>query len=260
MVRPAAERVEERRRQFEAGTPVTPHADALAAFFEGESFSPVISTDGRAIVLDLGADSPHFAGNTANVDVTTLGALIDAEMSRQDTGFAFGRWGEHRALYDNEHFSAGQEDSRTIHMGVDLFCAPLTEVRAPFAGVVEFVANNARELDYGPMIVLRHASRDGHEFFTLYGHLDLASVRRLQRGQAVAAGDVIAVIGAPPENGNWPPHLHFQLILDLLGLGADFPGVASAAQQDFWLALSPNPACFFAGFDSVTLDARRAED
>src|SRR5207237_423884 len=48
-------------------------------------------------------------------------------------------------------------------------------------------------------------------------------------------------IGAPPINGDWPPHLHFQIIIDLLELDRDFPGVAFASQRAIWTSLSPNP-------------------
>src|SRR5258707_11554073 len=37
------------------------------------------------------------------------------------------------------------------------------------------------------------------------------------------------------------PHVHFQIILDLLDLGADFPGVAYASQRSVWMSLSPDP-------------------
>jgi len=42
-------------------------------------------------------------------------------------------------------------------------------------------------------------------------------------------------------NGGWPPHLHLQLITDLLDKDGDFPGVASPAERSLWLALSPDP-------------------
>jgi 4-aminobutyrate aminotransferase-like enzyme len=57
----------------------------------------------------------------------------------------------------------------------------------------------------------------------------------------VEAGQVIARVGAPPTNGDWPPHLHFQVILDLLEKGADYPGVALPSQQVIWTSLSPDP-------------------
>ena len=38
----------------------------------------------------------------------------------------------------------------------------------------------------------------------------------VDEGDQVEKGQQIATIGPPPENGNWPPHLHFQIMLDLL--------------------------------------------
>src|SRR5258708_1956966 len=46
---------------------------------------------------------------------------------------------------------------------------------------------------------------------------------------------------AMAENGGWPPHLHFQVITDLLDRGTDFPGVALAAERGIWAELSPSP-------------------
>jgi 4-aminobutyrate aminotransferase-like enzyme len=47
-------------------------------------------------------------------------------------------------------------------------------------------------------------------------------------------------VGEEIENGGWAPHLHFQVILDLLELNADFPGVAYASQRAVWTSLSPD--------------------
>ena len=76
----------------------------------------------------------------------------------------------------------------------------------------------------------------------------------MTEGTAVEAGEGIARVGAPPENGNWAPHLHFQPILDLLGLDADFPGVASRKEKDKWFELSPLPGVFFPDCDASQLD------
>ena len=120
------------------------------------------------------------------------------------------------------------------------------------------MANNRAELDYGPMLVLRHETETGEPFFTLYGHLRQTSIAGIVVGQAVAGGDKIAEGGSPPENGNWPPHLHIQIICDLLGLGADFPGVALRSERDKWLELSPSPAMFFPENDGKSLIAAAA--
>jgi len=213
----------------------------------------IIETDGKAIVLDLSTGSRLRGVPVAGLGAGRLGKLIDESMDEAGTGFAFGRYAEPRELYTSEHFASDVEP-RTIHMGIDLFCAAGAPVSAPLDGRVELTANNARELDYGPMLVLRHQDEDGEAFFSLYGHLGPEVLDELEAGQAVSAGQRIATIGAPPGNGNWPPHLHFQLILDLRGLGADFPGVASAGERDYWLGLSPSPAAFFPEYDAGRLE------
>lgn len=213
----------------------------------------IIDTDGKAIVLDLSTGS-HLRGEpVAGLDVRRLGKLIDDAMAEAGTGFAFGRYAEPRDLYTSDHFTGGEE-KRTVHMGIDLFCVAGTPVAAPLDGRVEIRANNARELDYGPMLVLRHEDDDSETFFTLYGHLGPQVLDELEMGQAVSAGQRIATVGSPPGNGNWPPHLHFQLILDLKNLGADFPGVASASEREYWLGLSPSPAGFFPEYDAGKLE------
>jgi murein DD-endopeptidase MepM/ murein hydrolase activator NlpD len=215
----------------------------------------IIETDGRAIVLDLSTGATLNGRPIAGHDVGELSAAIDEAMASAGTGFAFGRWGEPRELYANDNFAeAHTGEMRTIHLGIDLFCRAGTPIHAPLAGVVEHAANNAAELDYGPLVILRHEPPGDDAFFTLYGHLSLETLERIQVGQAVRAGDEIATVGSPPVNGNWPPHLHFQVIRDLLGRGVDFPGVAPASERDYWLNLSPSPARFFAAMEAALLE------
>lgn len=216
---------------------------------------PVITTDGKAIVLDLSTGSRLRGRQINSLGLEEFSTLIDEDMREAGTAFAFGRYAEPRELYSNANFASEETgESRTVHMGLDLFCAADTPVNAPFDGTVELLSNNARELDYGPMIVLRHATDTGQVFYTLYGHLSLDTLESIQQGQEVRAGEQIATVGAPPHNGKWPPHLHLQVILDLMGLDADFPGVACAGRQDYWLTLSPSPAAFFPQYDAKSLE------
>ncbi|MEC7193334.1 MAG: aminotransferase class III-fold pyridoxal phosphate-dependent enzyme, partial [SAR324 cluster bacterium] len=77
--------------------------------------------------------------------------------------------------------------------------------------------------------------------FTLYGHLDPECLELWRPGDSIQAGTRIARIGASPRNGNWPPHLHLQVISHRLGWETDFPGVALPSEQSFWKEISPNP-------------------
>lgn len=206
----------------------------------------IIKTDGNAIVLDLSSGSQLQGQEIAGLDAKQLGKLIDVCMSDAQTDFAFGRYGEPRDLYSNDNFTAANGgESRTIHLGIDLFCKADTPVFAPLDGTVEIVTNNDRDLDYGPLVILRHAIDSDRAFFTLYGHLSLDTLERVTAGQNVRAGQQIASVGSPPTNGNWPPHLHLQVIDDLMDFAADFPGVACRSEMQHWMRVSPSPAIFF---------------
>ncbi|HET8735229.1 MAG TPA: aminotransferase class III-fold pyridoxal phosphate-dependent enzyme, partial [Pricia sp.] len=45
--------------------------------------------------------------------------------------------------------------------------------------------------------------------------------------------------------GNWVPHLHFQIMLSMLGYAIDFPGVAYHRQVAVWKILCPDPNLLF---------------
>ncbi len=129
-----------------------------------------------------------------------------------------------------------------MHLGVDLFAPAGTAVHAPLDGVVHIAADNAAPLDYGPVVVLRHETDAGDPYFTLYGHLSRQSLFGCSPGRTVPAGEAFAHIGGADVNGGWTPHLHFQIITDLLGLGRDFPGVCRASERGAWMVFSPDPA------------------
>src|SRR4029077_21199272 len=95
-------------------------------------------------------------------------------------------------------------------------------------------------LDYGPLVILRHSTGE-EAFLTLYGHLSADSLEGLDVGQPVRRGEPFARVGTRDENGGWPPHVHVQVILDLLGRDADFPRVAPARERALWTSLSPDP-------------------
>ena len=254
--------IEALERQI-SGRPVVERATELTSYLRSPELKPVtiVRTDGNAIVLDLSRGSMMLGEPLSGLAVDRFSRLIEKAMAAAGTGFAFGRWAERREVYSNDLFASDATEAiRDVHLGIDVFCSSGTPVHAPLDGVVRIKANNAQELDYGPLLILEHESRDGDAFFSLYGHLAAKSVASIEEGQRIAAGEKIAEIGAPPENGNWPPHLHFQLILDLLELDAAFPGVAFAGQLDMWLALSPLPDRFFPECAPEALDAYRDHD
>jgi 4-aminobutyrate aminotransferase-like enzyme/Ser/Thr protein kinase RdoA (MazF antagonist) len=212
----------------------------------GNTFSSVLPVDVRAqptVVLDLGIESPLISGKPEENTEPALTPRIAAIMRDADAHVAIGRYDEARLIYTAPFFAGSRPESerRTIHIGLDLFADAGTAVHAPFDGVVHAFANNAVPQDYGPVIILRHETDGGDQFFTLYGHLSRTSLDGLELGQRIARGKCFAWLGDPNENVGWTPHLHLQIITDLLGLGTDFPGVAPASQRAVWRSLSPDP-------------------
>ena len=154
-----------------------------------------------------------------------------------------GGYDEDRAIYDGPVFAAGAgEEPRTIHLGIDLFAAAGTPVFAPLAGRVHSFQDNANPKDYGPTVILEHSVTTELTFYTLYGHLSRQSLVGLHVGQDIAAVTQIATLGDAEVNGGWPPHLHFQIILDMGTAHRDFPGVFKKSECARWKLICPDPA------------------
>lgn len=150
-----------------------------------------------------------------------------------------GKYLEERNIYQSDNYIE-QSDKRTIHLGIDLFVKAETPVYTPLDGVVHSFANRDIALDYGPVIILKH-TLENIVFYTLYGHLSQSSLTNLYVGKVFGKGSVVGYIGSYPSNGNWPPHLHFQLITEMLDYTGDYPGVCSKSRKKLWSSLSPNP-------------------
>jgi len=129
---------------------------------------------------------------------------------------------------------------RRLHLGVDIWGKPYTPVMSPCDAVIHSFAFNDEFGDYGATIILSH-NLEGIAFHTLYGHLSLNSIRNLREGGNVTAGDVIGEFGIPSENGQWPPHLHFQIIDDIGEWSGDYPGVCKYSERELYLNNCPDP-------------------
>ena len=196
-------------------------------------------------VFDLSVGSPLIPNPGLVEDTESFSRLLFGEMRRTGAAAGVGRYGEARLVYTAAAFRPPDRplaEGRTVHIGIDLFLEPGAPIFAPLDGTVHSVRNNAARLDYGPTIILEHRPGDGTPaFYTLYGHLSAASIRGLMKGRTIHKGELFAAVGAFPENGDWPPHLHFQIILDMLGKEGDFPGVARASEREVWRSLCPDP-------------------
>ncbi len=150
-----------------------------------------------------------------------------------------GRYGETRLQYINDSFRIKVNDGYnwlTTHMGIDLFYNPGTPIFAPLDGIIHSFSNNSDK--FGPTLILEHIF-ENRKFYTLYGHLD--SIDNFDIGKSIKKGEKIAEIGSYDINGKCTPHLHFQLILDLLGYEGTFPGVVEHRYRRIWKKICPDP-------------------
>jgi murein DD-endopeptidase MepM/ murein hydrolase activator NlpD len=155
---------------------------------------------------------------------------------------AFGGYIEKRALYDRSDYfkNVAESEKRNIHLGTDLWCKAHTDVLAVLAGEVHSFKYNSNYGDYGPTIILRHVIKD-EIFYSLYGHLSTQSIENIKIGAAVLQGQVIGTLGVAAVNGDYAPHLHFQIIRNLEDNFGDYPGVASENDIPFYKSNCPDP-------------------
>lgn len=156
--------------------------------------------------------------------------------------YGYGGYLENREIYKrSEHFQQGE--ARNFHLGVDIWTEAGHSLYAPLAGTVHSFADNDNFGDYGPTIILQHQLND-LQIYTLYGHLSRESLNDLKERQVISKGQKFCEIGDFPENGDWPPHLHFQVMTDMLNKKGDFPGVCSASELSKYREICINPEVF----------------
>ncbi len=167
---------------------------------------------------------------------------IDKYVTSKKAKIAYGGYNERRNLYQQSVIF--QDDSkpspREVHIGLDLWSEAGTIVLAALDGTIHSFQDNEGFGNYGPTIILEHIL-DDKTFYTLYGHLSRQSLSTLAFGQIVEAGDKIGALGSAKINGNYSPHLHFQIIEDLQGYTGDYPGVVASEDLDTYLQNCPDP-------------------
>ena len=156
--------------------------------------------------------------------------------------YGIGGYGELRTVYSRSKLfdpANDLEEPRRLHLGIDIWGKSGTPVFAPFGGMIHSFAFNDHYGDYGATLIVSH-QLDGFSFYTLYGHLALADIEKATEGQYINRGQQIAQFGLPQENGHWPPHLHFQIILDMGYREGDYPGVCKYSEREKYLSNSPD--------------------
>lgn len=202
-------------------------------------FCPVIRLEAndQILPLDLSEGNPLLTSEVIT-DTETFSEYIDETLYNAGCKYGIGGYNELRNLYSRSDFFSGDEPRR-LHLGVDIWGPIGTPIFAPLPGYIHSFAYNGNFGDYGATLILKH-ELEGHVFYTLYGHLSLQSINDKSADQVIAPGELIATFGPSAENGNWPSHLHFQVIEDIEGAAGDYPGVCRISEKEKYLRNCPD--------------------
>ncbi len=239
-----------------AGLEPVPQHDRIVSWLQSPACQPssVLPIDlrrSRRVVISLADDAPatQLPGPVESWE------WMQAQMDAAGAQVVVGRYDEDRSCYQGEQFHTDAPEPRSVHTGIDLFIAENTTVHAMLDGVLESVVDNDVAYDYGPTVVLRHrtgndstgndSTGDDTPFWVLYGHLSRATLALHRVGDTVAAGDVIGFIGDHTVNGGWAPHVHVQIMTDLMadperGFDGNFEGAGEPSRMAIWRSLVPD--------------------
>ncbi len=174
------------------------------------------------------ADTPRFT------------QWVAGKLNANNCRYGIGGYMEHRTIYAvSAHFDT-EDEPRRLHLGVDIWGPAGTPIYSSLDGKVHSYQDNNNLGDYGPCIILEH-NLGGLTLYSLYGHLSRASLEGLTVGRPVNKNQQIATLGDNTENGQWPPHLHFQLMFDMEGKFGDYPGVCKYSEMEKYRANVPDP-------------------
>jgi murein DD-endopeptidase MepM/ murein hydrolase activator NlpD len=197
--------------------------------------------------LDVSVNSTWIGGEEEFNNLPFFEEKLQKLQVQNPTKIIAGGYLEKRALYTSSLYVRKIEgifDRRNTHLGIDFWLPSNIPIYAILDGEVIYATNDNEHKGYGGLIILKHQVENFH-FYTLYGHLSKKSVAEKKSGEFVKKGTEIAVLGDASENGDWVPHLHFQIMLTLLEYQNDFPGVAFESEVEVWKNICPNPNLLF---------------
>jgi murein DD-endopeptidase MepM/ murein hydrolase activator NlpD len=218
---------------------MTPLIELLSLCKASKVIAPHISYS-EYVPLDLSISNEEILSSKLET-AKDYEVFIQKHLDDNKGKIAFGGYQEIRNLYKRSTvFNAENTEERNIHIGLDLWINESASVHAALEGKIHSFQNNTALGDYGPTIIVQHQF-GGHVFHTLYGHLSEESLIGKQIGDAVSKGEQIGNLGLPPINGDYAPHLHFQIIIDMENKLGDYPGVCSSKMLDFYSKNCPDP-------------------
>lgn len=209
-----------------------------------QDFFPLVEFDIRKdhfLKLNLNSSNPRLTTAIFN-NTDAFSKFVDEEIIASAARYAIGGYNEYRDIYSRSAVFDGNNvdaEPRRRHLGLDIWGNSGAVVFCPLDATVHSTGKNMANGDYGATIILQHRL-DDIRFHTLYGHVSLNDLN-LDAGTEIKRGQAFAHFGNPAENGNWPPHLHFQIILDMENKKGDYPGVCRESEKSYYLMNCPDP-------------------
>jgi murein DD-endopeptidase MepM/ murein hydrolase activator NlpD len=230
-----------------------PHMPKFTALLKKhqKEFHPIVpfnpATE-KIISLDLTGSNNELTEDVYS-DTKRFSEYLDQKRKSNSAKFLVGGYNELREVYRRSPlFDFGGKydmkgetpEPRRLHLGIDIWGEEGTKIYAPFGGMIYSFAFNNNSGDYGATIILSH-QLESISFYTLYGHLSLRDLASIHEGYYIIRGQEFAHFGNENENGQWPPHLHFQVIQNMGMYKGDYPGVCNYTERKYYLKNSPDP-------------------
>jgi 4-aminobutyrate aminotransferase-like enzyme/Ser/Thr protein kinase RdoA (MazF antagonist) len=205
--------------------------------------SPIDLSNHNVMSINLSVGSLDLGNNSNFKSIDVFERRIKRILEDENSTLGIGGYKEIRPFYTTDSYKTEGNNGprwRTMHLGTDYWTNAGESVFAIADGEVYSIKNNDNYCDYGPTIIIKHRIDNGDAYYTLYGHLSISSLTMVAVGDEVKAGSKIAEIGNGDVNGKWPPHLHFQVMLDMLDNEGDFPGVCYVSEAKIWTSICPS--------------------
>ena len=181
------------------------------------TFHPVVpfnAGEDKLLKMDFTLANKDLTSTLLN-DTNKFAAYMEHLLQKANAKYGIGGYNENRTVYTrSKNFDGEDGEPRRLHLGIDIWGPAGTPVFAPLGGMIHSFAFNDSYGDYGATIILLH-QLEGTAFYTLYGHVSVADISVITEGNYISLGQEFAHFGEPKENGNWPPHLHLQVIANM---------------------------------------------
>ncbi len=245
-----------------------PQSESVLAWLVAKATDlvPVVDADLRnraPLILDLSVGSPMLADDLTPQSAGRVTRQIEDAKAALGVSCAVGRYGEARLWRHASHSvpaGARLAETKTIHLGVDLFVLPGESVFTPLNAEVFEVHDGRKATSSRATVILRHVTDAGHDFFTLYGNLCADVLTYLAPGMKLVAGQPFGSVAHTGADDCLPPHLHVQLITDLMEDGSQIPTEVGPSEAAVWKSICPDPGELLGVSASVALALGRSRE